>query len=53
MSKSTATHHFTVLREASMICKYCVGTGARMNALRPADLETQRYPACWTPSCPG
>lgn len=38
VSKSTATHHFTVLREAGLIRQYYVGT-ARLNALRRADLD--------------
>lgn len=38
VSKSTATHHFTVLREAGLIRQYYVGT-ARLNALRRAELD--------------
>ncbi|SEM35541.1 ArsR/SmtB family transcription factor [Nonomuraea pusilla] len=38
VSKSTATHHFTVLREAGLIRQYYVGT-SRMNALRRAELD--------------
>ncbi|MBB5786103.1 helix-turn-helix transcriptional regulator [Jiangella mangrovi] len=38
VSKSTATHHFTVLREAGLIRQYYVGV-ARLNALRRADLD--------------
>jgi DNA-binding transcriptional ArsR family regulator len=38
VSKSTATHHFKVLREAGLIRQYYVGT-SRMNALRRADVE--------------
>ncbi|GHC39994.1 ArsR/SmtB family transcription factor [Streptomyces cinnamoneus] len=38
VSKSTATHHFKVLREAGLIRQYYVGT-ARMNALRRADMD--------------
>ncbi|GIG69947.1 ArsR/SmtB family transcription factor [Phytomonospora endophytica] len=39
VSKSTATHHFKVLREAGLIRQYYVGT-ARMNALRTDDVES-------------
>ncbi|MGC0331741.1 DNA-binding transcriptional ArsR family regulator [Streptomyces sp. SAI-170] len=39
VSKSTATHHFKVLREAGVIRQYYVGT-SRMNALRRADMDT-------------
>lgn len=35
---STATHHFTALRQAGIIHQYYVGT-SRMNVLREADLE--------------
>ncbi|MFI6505430.1 ArsR/SmtB family transcription factor [Nonomuraea typhae] len=38
VSKSTATHHFNVLREAGLIRQYYVGT-ARMNTLRRDDLD--------------
>jgi DNA-binding transcriptional ArsR family regulator len=38
VSKSTATHHFKVLREAGLIRQYYVGT-SRMNALRRADMD--------------
>ncbi|WP_354644244.1 ArsR/SmtB family transcription factor [Kitasatospora camelliae] len=38
VNKSTATHHFRVLREAGLIRQYYVGT-ARMNALRGAEIE--------------
>lgn len=38
VSKSTATHHFNVLREAGLIRQYYVGT-ARMNALRREDMD--------------
>ncbi|MGW5266317.1 ArsR/SmtB family transcription factor [Microbispora sp. NPDC004025] len=38
VSKSTATHHFTVLREAGLIRQYYVGT-SRMNSLRRADMD--------------
>ncbi|WP_043813757.1 ArsR/SmtB family transcription factor [Allokutzneria albata] len=38
VSKSTATHHFNVLREAGLIRQYYVGT-ARMNALRRDDMD--------------
>jgi DNA-binding transcriptional ArsR family regulator len=39
VSRSTATHHFKVLREAGIIRQYYVGT-SRMNALRRADMDT-------------
>jgi DNA-binding transcriptional ArsR family regulator len=38
VSKSTATHHFHVLREAGLIRQYYVGT-SRMNALRRDEFE--------------
>lgn len=38
VSKSTATHHFKVLREAGLIRQYYVGT-SRMNALRRAEVD--------------
>jgi DNA-binding transcriptional ArsR family regulator len=38
VSKSTATHHFRVLREAGLIRQYYVGT-ARMNALRRDEIN--------------
>ncbi|GAA2619062.1 ArsR family transcriptional regulator [Actinomadura fulvescens] len=38
VSKSTATHHFRVLREAGLIDQYYVGT-ARMNTLRRAEID--------------
>ena len=38
VSKSTATHHFKVLREAGLIRQYYVGT-SRMNALRAEEVE--------------
>lgn len=38
VSKSTATHHFKVLREAGLIRQYYVGT-SRMNTLRRADMD--------------
>lgn len=38
VSKSTATHHFKVLREAGLIRQYYVGT-SRMNALRRAEMD--------------
>ncbi|MFG1944788.1 ArsR/SmtB family transcription factor [Nonomuraea sp. NPDC048826] len=38
VSKSTATHHFRVLREAGLIRQHYVGT-ARMNTLRRAELD--------------
>ncbi|MFI7705939.1 ArsR/SmtB family transcription factor [Nonomuraea sp. NPDC049480] len=42
VSKSTATHHFKVLREAGLIRQYYVGT-SRMNALRRAEMD-QAFP---------
>ncbi|MFI6597444.1 ArsR/SmtB family transcription factor [Nonomuraea sp. NPDC050536] len=42
VSKSTATHHFKVLREAGLIRQYYVGT-SRMNALRREDMN-QAFP---------
>jgi DNA-binding transcriptional ArsR family regulator len=38
VSKSTATHHFKVLREAGLIRQHYVGT-SRMNALRRAEMD--------------
>jgi DNA-binding transcriptional ArsR family regulator len=38
VSKSTATHHFNVLREAGLIRQYYVGT-SRMNALRRDEMD--------------
>ncbi|MEU1676991.1 helix-turn-helix domain-containing protein [Streptomyces roseifaciens] len=38
VSKSTATHHFHVLREAGLIRQYYVGT-SRMNALRSDEFD--------------
>ncbi|MEW9550245.1 ArsR/SmtB family transcription factor [Nonomuraea sp. NPDC050783] len=38
VSKSTATHHFRVLREAGLIRQYYQGT-ARMNALRRDEFD--------------
>ncbi|MEU0939753.1 helix-turn-helix domain-containing protein [Embleya sp. NPDC005971] len=38
VSKSTATHHFHVLREAGLIRQYYVGT-SRMNALRREEFD--------------
>lgn len=38
-SKSTATHHFRVLREAGVITQYYRGT-AKVNELRRKDLDT-------------
>lgn len=35
---STATHHFTALRQAGVLHQYYVGT-SRMNVLRSAELE--------------
>jgi DNA-binding transcriptional ArsR family regulator len=42
VTKSTATHHFRVLREAGVITQAEDGT-ARLNALRRADLD-DRFP---------
>jgi DNA-binding transcriptional ArsR family regulator len=42
VSKSTATHHFRVLREAGIIEQRTEGT-AKFNTLRRADLE-RRFP---------
>ena len=42
VTKSTATHHFRVLREAGVISQVEDGT-ARLNALRRADLD-ERFP---------
>ena len=39
---STATHHFTALRQAGVLHQYYVGT-SRMNVLRVDDME-QAYP---------
>lgn len=38
VSKSTATHHFRILREAGLIRQYYEGT-SRMNALRREELD--------------
>ena len=38
IAASTATHHFTALRQAGVLHQYYVGT-SRMNVLREADLE--------------
>lgn len=38
VAASTATHHFTALRQAGVIRQYYVGT-SRMNTLRVDDLE--------------
>jgi DNA-binding transcriptional ArsR family regulator len=38
VSKSTATHHFNVLREAGLIRQYYVGT-SRMNPPRRAEID--------------
>ncbi|MFC4911419.1 ArsR/SmtB family transcription factor [Actinomadura gamaensis] len=46
VSKSTATHHFNVLREAGLIRQYYVGT-SRLNALRKEDLE-EAFPGLLT-----
>jgi DNA-binding transcriptional ArsR family regulator len=40
VSKSTATHHFRVLREAGLIRQYYAGT-SRMNTLRRTDFDTE------------
>lgn len=42
VSKSTATHHFRVLREAGLITQHDEGR-ARVNTLRRGDLEA-RFP---------
>jgi len=42
VSKSTATHHFHVLREAGLIRQYYVGT-SRMNTLRRTEID-QAFP---------
>ncbi|GGK90170.1 transcriptional regulator [Sphaerisporangium melleum] len=42
VGKSTATHHFKVLREAGLIRQYYRGT-SRMNALRRAEVD-QAFP---------
>jgi DNA-binding transcriptional ArsR family regulator len=42
VTKSTATHHFKVLREAGLIQQRQLGT-ARLNSLRDEDLEA-RFP---------
>jgi DNA-binding transcriptional ArsR family regulator len=42
VTKSTATHHFRVLREAGVITQVEDGT-ARLNTLRRADLD-ERFP---------
>ncbi|WP_433008563.1 ArsR/SmtB family transcription factor [Kribbella sp. CA-294648] len=44
--KSTATHHFKVLREAGLIRQYYVGT-SRLNTLRREDLD-QAFPGLLT-----
>ncbi|WP_329091618.1 ArsR/SmtB family transcription factor [Streptosporangium sp. NBC_01469] len=38
VSKSTATHHFKVLRAAGLIRQYYVGT-SRMNSLRRTEMD--------------
>ncbi|MFF5210460.1 ArsR/SmtB family transcription factor [Streptosporangium sp. NPDC000396] len=38
VSKSTATHHFRILREAGLIRQYYLGT-SRMNALRSDEID--------------
>ncbi|KUJ68036.1 ArsR family transcriptional regulator [Streptomyces albus subsp. albus] len=42
VSKSTATHHFRILREAGLIRQYYAGT-SRMNTLRRAEFD-QAFP---------
>ncbi|MEQ4721503.1 helix-turn-helix domain-containing protein [Nonomuraea sp. B19D2] len=42
VSRSTATHHFNVLREAGIIHQHYQGT-TKMNSLRPDDLDA-RFP---------
>ncbi|MFB4269918.1 ArsR/SmtB family transcription factor [Nonomuraea sp. GTA35] len=42
VSRSTATHHFNVLREAGIIRQHYQGT-TKMNSLRPDDLDA-RFP---------
>ncbi|MFI5754988.1 ArsR/SmtB family transcription factor [Streptomyces sp. NPDC051569] len=42
VARSTATHHFNVLREAGIIRQHYVGT-SRMNTLRRDDLD-DRFP---------
>ncbi|RZS37640.1 DNA-binding transcriptional ArsR family regulator [Herbihabitans rhizosphaerae] len=42
VSKSTATHHFHVLRDSGLIRQYYVGT-SRMNTLRRKEIE-RRFP---------
>jgi DNA-binding transcriptional ArsR family regulator len=42
ITKSTATHHFRVLREAGVIEQFADGT-ARLSSLRRADLD-ERFP---------
>ncbi|MFJ8011377.1 ArsR/SmtB family transcription factor [Streptomyces sp. NPDC096339] len=42
VSKSTATHHFKVLREAGLIRQHYAGT-SRMNTLRRTDMD-QAFP---------
>lgn len=39
VSKSTATHHFRILREAGLIRQHYAGT-SRMNTLRWAEVDT-------------
>ncbi|MBT1631556.1 ArsR/SmtB family transcription factor [Curtobacterium flaccumfaciens] len=39
IAASTATHHFTALRQAGLIRQYYVGT-SRMNTLRMEDIES-------------
>ncbi|MGP4099724.1 ArsR/SmtB family transcription factor [Nonomuraea sp. KM90] len=42
VSRSTATHHFNVLREACVISQHYQGT-TKMNSLRPDELDA-RFP---------
>ncbi|MEU3459284.1 helix-turn-helix transcriptional regulator [Streptomyces sp. NPDC006733] len=55
VSKSTATHHFKVLREAGLIRQHYVGT-SRMNTLRRTEMNAA-FPglldALTTPRPPG
>ncbi|MEW2414818.1 helix-turn-helix transcriptional regulator [Streptomyces sp. NPDC046866] len=46
VSKSTATHHFKVLREAGLIRQHYVGT-SRMNTLRDREME-EAFPGLLT-----
>lgn len=46
VTRSTATHHFNMLREAGVIRQYYVGT-TKMNTLRTGDLD-ERFPGLLT-----